>query len=188
MRHLILLSLLSVSASAFAQVPRTSVPATCVLDRTEALAAFSSFMKASPSKEEVSALLKKADEKIADFEKIVKTLRPNLEKASPGTVKQNIDAATNGHELISGLLPKGPDAQGLVGVLSILDDLSRSASRESVLLLIDGGVTPNVLTGVTALSSAGNALYDISELVFHTTFRAVGANEALISTLVDVMK
>ena len=180
----VLVSLLLIAASASAQTP----PATLHLEGPQVVAAFSDFMKNSPSKEEVSALLNKADQKVSEFESIVNTLKPNLEKAHPGAAKDILVGAANAHKLISGMQTKGPSARGLVGVLSVLDDLSRSASRESVLLLVDGGVSPSVVTEVTALSSAGNALYDISELVFHATFRAVGAADDLISQLMNLLK
>lgn len=187
MRHLFFVGLLAMAMPASAQVSKAS-QASCHLEGPELIAAFTEYMKATPSKDEMAALLNKANQKVSDFEKIVTTLSVSLDQAASGTVKQNLDGAANAHTVIATLTTKGISNQGLVGLLSILDDLSRSASRDSLSLLVNTGATSDTVTAVTALSSAGNALYDISELVFHATFRAIGASDGLISQLVDLIK
>lgn len=182
------LAVLLIMASSIVSRAGQAAAQACPIDVPQVASAFTNLLKDMPQKDEIVPLLTKADEKISDFERIVNAMKANLNKANPGVITKLSEGANRGHQLIAGQLANGHNIVGLLGVLSVLDDLSRSASRESVLLLLDGGITQTVATQVTFLSSAGNALYDISELVFHTTFRAVNANETFALRIADALK
>jgi hypothetical protein len=88
-----------------------------------------------PSKEEVSELVAKADEKVSSFEEAVKNAKPHLDKINPKLVTNYLDGASTAHTIIRNLQNNGPSAYGLVSLLATLDDLSLDASTASVQLL-----------------------------------------------------
>src|ERR1700733_4284400 len=88
-----------------------------------------------PSKEEVSELIAKADEKVSSFEDAVKNAKPYLDRVNPKLVTNYLDGASAARTIIRNLQKNGPSAYGLVSLLATLDDLSLDASTASVQLL-----------------------------------------------------
>jgi hypothetical protein len=144
-----------------------------------------------PSKEEISELLTKADEKVCAFEMAVRNAKPYLDKVDTKYAANFLDAASTAHTLIQNMNKNGPSAYGLVGVLATLDDLSLDAANGTVFLLAADedqtvkGKAPNMGTrdAVIALNAAGTACHDISELIFHATMRFIGIEERLLDLL-----
>src|SRR5689334_12728510 len=146
-----------------------AVTQTCPVDAEVFITAFSSLVDDLPAKKETEPLLNKANEKISDFERALRTFRVDLETADPGTTQKLLDASASGHEILAKMLADGYTTIGLFAIMATLDDLSRDASREALSLLVTGGRTEATMAEVSALVSAGTALHDISELIFHTT-------------------
>jgi hypothetical protein len=152
-----------------------------------------SAQQSMPSKEEISELLNKATEKVAVFEKAVQVAKPYLDQTNPKLASNYSDAASTAHKLIQATLSNGPTAYRLVGILATLDDLNADAANGSVQILAkreertaqghksDAGD----IAAVTALTSAGTGVADVSELLMHATLRFVNAEEELLGKLLD---
>jgi hypothetical protein len=144
-----------------------------------------------PSKEEVSELLNKANEKVAVFEKAVKLVKPHLDQANPKLVPNYLHAASTAHTLIQSTLSTGASAYRLVGIMATLDDLTLDAANGSLQILatrderISQGHKADVgdLDAVAVLSSAGTGIGDVSELLMHATLRFVGAEEDVLDKM-----
>jgi len=140
------------------------------------------------SKEELSELLAKADEKVSTFELAVRNARPLLDKINTKYATNYLDAASTAHTLIQATNEKGASAYRLVGILATMDDLSLDAANGSVFLLgaddeaVRQGKPPDMdaMSSVIALTTAGTACNDISELIFHATMRFVDVEEKLL--------
>ena len=150
----------------------------------------SELQRSMPSEREFSELLAKADEKVSAFEAAVKNAKPYLDRIDTKYATNYLDAAATAHELISRTLKNGSSAYKLVGVLTTLDDLSLDAASGNVLLMsadVAKGRLTDAATGsaVFALSTAGTACNDISELIFHATMRLIAAEEAALNKLLD---
>lgn len=134
-------------------------------------------------------LANKADEKVADFQAVLKKAAPYLDKH---TVQTDEDAVNTTRYIIEAIRKKGADAYVLVSLLSALDDLSLDASRASLSVLVaytqnssKGDTTNNsAIMSVMELSDSVKSLSDISELLLHATLRYVAAEEnTLIKSL-----
>ena len=146
---------------------------------------------AMPSKEEISDLLKKADEKVSGFEKAVKNAKPYLDKIDPKFATTYLDASSDAHTIIAGMQTNGISAYGLVSLLATLDDLSLNAANASVQLLLAAKSTPadaGALSATIPLASASTACNDISELIMHATLRYVHVEEELLGKLMASQK
>jgi hypothetical protein len=149
-----------------------------------------------PAKEEISDLLKKADEKVVSFEEAVKNAKPYLDKINPKLTATYLAASSDAHAIIAGMQKRGASAYGLVSLLATLDDLSLNAATASVQLLrtdeeqVAKGLSPNIgaLTAVIVLGNASTSCTDISELIMHATLRYVGAEENVLEKLLASQK
>ena len=149
-----------------------------------------------PSKEEISELLSKADEKVSGFEQTVKTVKPTLDAINSGLSIKGLDAASTAHTLIGALQKNGPTGYGFLGLIATLDDLNSDAFRSALVLVstdrdrvVKGGrPDANVPGFVLALANAGNACNDIAELIMHATFRYISVEEAVLNQLLDGKK
>ena len=154
-------------------------------------------MRASmPSKQEISELLSKAEEKISGFEQTMKTVKPTLEGVDSGLMPKALDAASAAHTIISAVQKNGPTGYGLVMLVVTLDDLASNASRSALVLtsadrdrVVTGGRPDANLPGqVVSLTSAANACNDIAELIMHATLRYLSVEEAVLGQLLDGKK
>jgi hypothetical protein len=149
-----------------------------------------------PSKEEMSELITKADEKVSGFEEAVRNAKPHLDRIDPKLVMNYMDAASTAHTIIKGMQKNGPSAFSLVSLLATLDDLSLNACTASGQLLrtdeeqVTKGKQPDVgrLSSVILLNTAGTACADIGELIMHATLRYVDAEERVLGTLLEKQK
>jgi hypothetical protein len=146
-----------------------------------------------PSKEEVSELVSKADEKVSGFEEAVGNARPHLDRINPKLVLNYTEAASTAHTIIKSIQKNGPSAYTLVSLLATLDDLALDASTASGQLLktdeeqVTKGKQPDVgrLSSVILLNTSGTACNDIAELILHATLRYVDAEERVLGTLLE---
>lgn len=154
-------------------------------------------MRASmPSKQEISELLSKAEEKISGFEQAMKTVKPTLEGIDSSLMPKALDAASTAHLIVSALQKNGASGYSLVSLVFTLDDLASNASRSALVLaltdrdrVVTGGRPDANLPGqVVSLISAGNACNDISELIMHATLRYLSVEEAVLGQLLDGKK
>jgi hypothetical protein len=149
-----------------------------------------------PSKEEVSELVTKADEKVSGFEEAVRNAKPHLDSISPKLAANYMDAASTAHTIIRGVQKNGASAYTLVSLLATLDDLALNASTASGQLLrtdeeqVTRGKQPDVgrLSSVILLNTAGTACNDIAELILHATLRYVDVEERILGTLLEKQK
>jgi len=149
-----------------------------------------------PSKDEISELLSKADEKVSSFEQTIKALTPTLDGIDSSLTSKSLDAASTAHTVIRGVQKTGPTGYGLVVLVVTLDDLSSNAFRSAVVLasadrdrVVRGDHPDNNLpSNVLALSNAGNACNDIAELIVHATLRYLSAEEDVLGKLLDSKK
>lgn len=149
-----------------------------------------------PSNAEIGELLSKADQKVTGFEEAVKLAKPHLDKINSRLSSKYLDASDTAHKFIAITQKDGTSAYRLVGLLATLDDLSLDAANASVLLLRDDeeqvakGKQPGAaaLGSVVALSSAGTAVNDISELLMHATLRFIAAEEQVLNNLLGEKK
>lgn len=149
-----------------------------------------------PSQEEISDLLKKADEKVVSFEEAVKNAKPYLDKVNPKLFTTYTDASSDAHAIISGMQTKGMSAYGLVALLATLDDLSLNAATASVQLLrvdedhVIKGAKPDLgaLAAVIVLNNASTSCNDISELIMHATLRYVHVEEDVLGRVLQNQK
>jgi hypothetical protein len=127
-------------------------PLLCAAQQTKATA---------PSKEEVSELLAKADEKVTAFEEALKQVRPDLEEQQPEMFKNYLNAAAVTHTLIKSLRSNGPSAYALVALITALDDVTLDASKTATMVLLtsnEGIKDARTQAKLTSLWSAQNAL------------------------------
>lgn len=149
-----------------------------------------------PTKEELSELISKADEKVASFEQAMKTVRPTLDRIDPGLTTKSLDAASTAHTIIDTMQKNGPTGYRLVMLITTLDDLNSNAFRSALVILstdreraVAGGRADRNTTGfVLALSSAGNSCNDIAELIMHATLRYLSVEETLLAQFLDDRK
>jgi hypothetical protein len=138
-----------------------------------------------PSKQEITELVQKADEKVTNFSaanESAKALVPdNLYQKGRAT-------ALTAHAIISAIQKNGPSAYALVGLLITLDDVSLNAanaaqaiSRGAMADAVAGKtVSLNALAAADSFNVAQSSVTDISELIAHATLRLIKAEEAAI--------
>jgi hypothetical protein len=148
-----------------------------------------------PSTEEISELAAKADQKVDDFEKSLKTAKPWLDKIDSKLSTNYLDAATTAHTIIGGIQKEGPSGYRLVSLLATLDDLSLDAANGNVQLMgayaasiLGGAPEDAILTAVTGLSRSGTACNDIAELIMHATLQFIQVEERLLDELLKPSK
>jgi len=135
-----------------------------------------------PSKEEISELAHKADEKVTNFEQAIRTAKPFL---TEDRFKTDMDAASTAHLLISTMNKNGPSAYALVALVITLDDVVVDAGLSSQDILRAGlsaastgkAVSMDSLGSVITLNTAATACSDISELIGHATLRLILVEE-----------
>jgi hypothetical protein len=138
-----------------------------------------------PSKEEISELAHKADEKVTAFEQAVRTAKPFMPEER---FKIDMDTASTAHLLIGTLIKNGPSAYRLVALVITLDDVVIDADLSSQEILKTGlsaastgkAVSMDSLGAVIVLNTAATACDDISELIGHATLRLISAEEKIL--------
>jgi hypothetical protein len=141
-----------------------------------------------PSKEEISQLVQKANQRVTDFERVVQAAKPFL---SEDRFKSDTDAVTAAHRIIGGLNKNGLSAYALVALTIKLDDLVVSGDRSVQDILRDGwkgtisGKAANVsgLDSAVRLNVAGAAVNDITDLIGHATLRLINVEETALEKL-----
>jgi hypothetical protein len=130
-----------------------------------------------PSNAEIQELAAKADEKVTNFEKVL--------KASSGLQKDvlatDLATAQTAHTIVAVLKKNGPSSYALVSLVATLDDIaldaSRAAQAESMSYCQNGlkGNSPDqaAMVSMVGLSDSETSVNDISELVLHATLRYV---------------
>jgi hypothetical protein len=149
-----------------------------------------------PSREEISELLSKANEKVSGFEQTMKALKPNLDDIDSSLASKGLEGASTAHTVIRTMQKNGPDGYGLVVLIVTLDDLhSNALNSELVLASVDrdritkgGRPDANLSSQILALGSVGSACNDIAELIVHATLRYLSGEEALLGQLIDSVK
>ena len=139
----------------------------------------------APSREEISELIAKAEEKVGSFEDAVRRVKPILESQQTDLLSKDTGTAENAHRLIRGLQRNGPSAYSLVALIATLDDISLNASRTATLVIMS---RPNDIDGetqgkLTLLWNAQNSCSDISELILHATLRLIQSEENMLDRL-----
>jgi len=142
---------------------------------------------AAPSKEEISELVAKAEEKVTSFEDAVKHVRPVLESQQTDLLSKDTGVAENAHKLIRGLQRNGPSAYALVALIATLDDISLNASRTATLVIMGGPsqINAEMQARLTMLWNAQNSCSDISELILHATLRLIQSEESTLNHPAD---
>jgi hypothetical protein len=138
-----------------------------------------------PSKEEITELVQKADEKVTNFEAANESAKTLV---SDSVFQKGREAASTAHTIISAVKKNGPSAYALVGLIVTLDDVSLNAangaqgiSRRAMADAVSGKtVSLNALAAADALNVAQSSLTDISELITHATLRLIKAEETVI--------
>lgn len=136
---------------------------------------------AAPSKEEISELVAKAEEKVTSFEEALKSVKPVFQ-SEPDLLKRNTNVAENAHKLIRALQRNGPSAYALVSLIATLDDISLDASKTATLVIMSKNEIDSETQGkLTLLWNAQNSCSDISELILHATLRLIQTEEATLN-------
>jgi hypothetical protein len=145
-----------------------------------------------PSNEEVMDLLNKTDEKLDSLQKALDGAKTILEKAQPGMYRQTSTLVSTGHTLIAAMHKNGFSAYALVALISDLDDIYINVAFSELhiyRLTADAAVNhqPSLNTSESFLEIAeeGKGLYDMSELLLHTTLRLVKTEEDIIHAAGD---
>jgi hypothetical protein len=132
----------------------------------------------------------KAEQKVAGFEKAVKGIKPDLDKADPKLSTMYADAGAAAHVIILSIRKNGPSAYSLTSLVTTLDDLSLDAATATVQLLllrIQSGQTAAInLDFLVPLMTSKNECNDISELIMHATLRYIHAEEDVLEKLSHV--
>jgi len=142
-----------------------------------------------PSEAEIGELTAKATEKVDIFKKTLDSVKPYLDKADPSAYAKDMEAAENANVILGILKKNGPTGYGLVGLLTVLDDLDLDATQDSTSILIYGakamteGKQPpdGMSAAVLMLTSSASSFYDISELVMHATLRYIAGEEDILN-------
>jgi len=139
----------------------------------------------APSREEISELVAKAEEKVTSFEDAVRHVKPVLESQQTDLLSKDRGVAENAHKLIRGLQKNGPSAYALVALIATLDDISLNASRTATLVIMSGPdkIDAEMQARLTMLWNAQNSCSDISELILHATLRLIEVEEGILDHL-----
>lgn len=143
-----------------------------------------------PSKIEVNQLVDKTAEKLNGLEKSLRAIKPLLDKVDPAAFQQDMDACDAGLAAVSAIRKNGPSAYALVGLISILDDLKVDTIASLPALANEATkLDPNArlvaVADISGFIQGGNACYDMSELLLHTTLRYISVEESLLNELMD---
>lgn len=135
-----------------------------------------------PSKQEITALLNKADAAVRAFEEALATAKPALDRQDPGLFQKYTQAAKTTKEVIRALEETSPSAYGLVGLITTLDDVTLNASRAATVILLgrgakDGKEAERV---VATLGAAQNGCYEASERITSATLRLIQVEEKVL--------
>ena len=145
-----------------------------------------------PSNEELAELLSKASQKITSFQEAVQGAKPFLDQQDPKLASNYMDTAKTAQEIIRVGQKEGASAYRLVGLLSLLDDMTVDAANASFRLMQEEvkaveakQANVNVVAAILPLNAAQTGLNDISELLLHATLRYVGSEEQALIKLLD---
>lgn len=148
-----------------------------------------------PSTEEINELLSKASEYVSEYQTTFKNAKPTLDKAPTLGFNERSDQLCSRADLIIASIKKnGPTAEALVGLISILDDLSLNGARASSVAMIvamkdaSSNSGRQALQDVQSLAQAEKNCYDISELILHPTLRLIAVEEKTLSIITDQHK
>lgn len=152
-------------------------------------------MPTMPSTEEVNDLLSEASEYVETYQRIFKNAKPTLDKApTPGFNQRTDELCSQADTIIAALQKNGPTAYSLVALIGVLDDLSLNASKAYAMAMIVGMQEANndagrrALQDIQDLAQAGKNIYDISELLMHSTLRLISFEEKVLHTLAATQK
>jgi len=142
-----------------------------------------------PSKEEIGDLVHQAEQKVAEYERVLNAVGKHL---PADKLKEDHETVSAARQVISALKTNEPSAYSLVALTVTLDDLNGDAmgDTEAVLkqLVLNAAsgkpADAGALSAVVALTDTGNGVRDISELLFHATMRYVHAEESLLADLI----
>jgi hypothetical protein len=140
-----------------------------------------------PSKEEVTALLNKADAAVRAFDQVLAGAKPALDKQDPGLFQKYTQAAKTTKEIIQALEETSPSAYGLVGLITTLDDVTLNASRAATVILLGRGAKGDKESDrvVAELGSAQNGCYEASERITNATLRLIQVEEKVLMERVE---
>jgi hypothetical protein len=162
-------------------IATTATILTIALSATAALSQTTEQLRTMPSSAEFLELVNKADEKIQEFQRSIKSAEPFLDRE---TLKTDYEAADNARTIVSAIRKNGMSNYALVGLLSSLDDLTLDASRATRVIIL--GISQNqqqdtrtATSTVMTLMQSENSLYDISDLLLHAGLRFAGAEDDL---------
>lgn len=148
-----------------------------------------------PSREELGDLLSKASEYVATYRHTFANARTSLAKApTPGFYEKSTELSNQADTAISALQKNGPSAYALVGLISILDDMSLNGARASAVTMIvatreDRSDPKNhAMNDFQDLAQAEKNCYDISELLLHPTLRLIAVEERTLRELSESRK
>ena len=148
-----------------------------------------------PSNEEIGDLLSKASEYVDTYRQTFGSARPSLAKApTPGLYEKGMELSKQADSVIAANRKNGPSAYALVGLVSILDDMSLNATRAyAVTMVVALGETRSDLKShemedIQSLAQAGKNCDDISELLLHATLRLIAVEERTLRELTDQQK
>jgi len=135
-----------------------------------------------PSKEEITALLNKADTAVRAFDQALAGARPALDKQAPGLFQKYSQAAKTTEDVIQALQETSPSAYGLVGLITTLDDVTLNASRAATVILLGRGTKDGKEANrvVAELGSAQNGCYEASERITNAALRLIKLEEKVL--------
>jgi hypothetical protein len=130
-----------------------------------------------PSNAEIQELAAKADEKVQNFEKVLKA-SSGLQK---DVLETDLAAAQTAHTIVADLKKNGPSSYALVSLVATLDDIALDASRAAqgdLMAYCRNGLKGNspdqaAMVSMMGLLDSETSVNDISELVLHATLRYV---------------
>jgi len=141
-----------------------------------------------PSREELSDLLQKANQRVTDFDIALQDGKPFLSEAR---FKIDVDALTAVHRSVGDLDKNGLSAHALAGLTIKLDDLAVCGSISVQDILRDGwrgtvaGKSPNLssLGSAIKLNGADKAVNDVAELIGHAALRMINVEENALAKI-----
>ena len=142
---------------------------------------------AFPSKDEITELTNKAEEKVAEFERVLKASSPAV---SSDMIKTDLEAATTARTIIATIRKNGASAYSLVVLVSTLDDIALDATKAALTAMMvyaqstqNGSGNNAAMLSVVGLTDSEKAVNDISELLLHVTLRFVDTEEMILHSV-----
>src|SRR5579875_152386 len=90
-----------------------------------------------PSNEEIGDLLSKTSEYVDTYRQTFATAKPLLAKApTPGFYEKATELSKQAYTVITAIRKNGPSAYALVGLVTILDDMSLNATRAYAVTMV----------------------------------------------------